>query len=77
MVKTGIDQLLKIGIILSEENDENGMISHVVKKAVEITNCDVGIFYRFDGELLYPKVEVMYDGKDFEVNAINTNARVP
>ena len=52
MNKIKIDKLLEIGIALSKEKDTDSLLSLILEEAMEMTSCDGGTLYVYDGESL-------------------------
>ena len=46
------DKLLEIGIALSREKDDDSLLSLILEEAMEMTSCDGGTLYVYDGESL-------------------------
>ena len=56
-------QILKIGIKLSTEKDRNRLLSSILEKGMEITNCDAGILYLYEnGGLTYKIIKILSTG---------------
>lgn len=47
-----IDKLLEIGIALSREKDDDKLLGLILHEAMEMTSCDGGTLYIYDGESL-------------------------
>ena len=47
-----IDKLLEIGIALSREKDGDKLLGLILREAMEMTSCDGGTLYIYDGESL-------------------------
>lgn len=52
MKKISIDKLLEIGIALSKEKDDDRLFGLILHEAMEMTSCDGGTLYVYDGESL-------------------------
>ena len=46
------DKLLEIGIALSREKDDDRLLGLILHEAMEMTACDGGTLYIYDGESL-------------------------
>ncbi len=47
-----IDKLLEIGISLSKEKDDDKLLGTILQEAMEMTSCDGGTLYVYDGNEL-------------------------
>ena len=47
-----IDKLLEIGITLSKEKDDDKLLGYILYEAMDMTSCDGGTLYIYDGERL-------------------------
>lgn len=47
-----IDKLLEIGIALSREKDDDKLLGLILREAMDMTSCDGGTLYIYDGESL-------------------------
>ena len=52
MKQISIDKLLEIGIALSKEKDDDRLLGLILHEAMEMTDCDGGTLYIYDGESL-------------------------
>ena len=52
MSQISIDKLLEIGIALSGEKDDDKLLGLILNEAMEMTSCDGGTLYIYDGESL-------------------------
>lgn len=52
MNKISIDKLLEIGIALSREKDDDKLLGTILHEAMNMTSCDGGTLYVYDGESL-------------------------
>ena len=52
MNKISIDKLLEIGIALSREKDDDKLLGTTLHEAMNMTSCDGGTLYVYDGESL-------------------------
>lgn len=52
MKTISIDKLLEIGIALSREKDDDRLLGTILQEAMEMTSCDGGTLYVYDGESL-------------------------
>ena len=52
MNQISIDKLLEIGIALSKEKDDDRLLGLILHEAMEMTSCDGGTLYIYDGESL-------------------------
>lgn len=56
-------KILKIGINLSTEKDRNRLLSSILEKGMEITNCDAGILYLYEnGGLAFKIIKILSTG---------------
>ena len=52
MEKLQADKILEIGIQLTAEHDYDRLLSKIIDCAMELTGCDGGTLYLYDGERL-------------------------
>ncbi len=51
-----LQEVINIGILLTTEKDRNKLLNEILGKAMEISECDAGTLYLFNGEALEFKV---------------------